>query len=365
MIKLMDLCAEYKKIKQEIDEGIREIVEAQQFTDGGHINKFEKEFSKYLGIKNCVGVSSGSTALDLSLLALGIGENDEVIVPSFTFIATAEAVSHVGARLVFADSDYETQNIDVDKLKSLVTKRTKAIIPVHLYGNPCDMDRIMEFAREYELKVIEDAAQSQGAIYKGRRVSTIGDVGCFSFYPAKNLGAYGHAGAAVTNDDKLAEEIRLLSNHGRMTHYDHKMVGYNYRMDSIQAKVLSIKLTHLEEWNKRRRRLAEIYSDSLKDLPIGLPQRDNDKIPVYHLYVIRTDRRNELAEWLKKKGIETRIHYPLPLHLQSAYRHLGYREKDLSVSERLAREVLSLPLYPYLEEDKAYMVIEKVKEFFS
>lgn len=365
MIKLIDLGAEYRMIKQEIDEGIREIVEAQQFTNGGHIKRFEGEFSKYLGIKNCVGVSSGSTALDLALLALGIGEGDEVIVPSFTFIATAEAVSHVGAKPVFADSDYDTQNIDVCKLKSLVTRRTKAIIPVHLYGNPCDMDEIMEFTREYELKVIEDAAQSQGAIYKGKKVSTIGDVGCFSFYPAKNLGAYGHAGAVVTDDNELAEKVRLLSNHGRSTHYNHEMIGYNYRIDSIQAKVLSIKLAHLEECNERRRRLAEIYSDSLKDLSIGLPPRDNNKIPVYHLYVIRTDKREELVGWLKEKAIETRIHYPLPLHLQPAYRHLGQGVSDFSISERLAREVLSLPLHPYLEEDKVYTVIEKMKEFFS
>ncbi|OYD13623.1 erythromycin biosynthesis sensory transduction protein eryC1 [candidate division WOR-3 bacterium JGI_Cruoil_03_44_89] len=365
MIKLIDLGAEYGRIKSEIDEGIREIVEAQQFTDGGHIGRFEEEFSKYLGVKNCVGVSSGSTALDLALLALGIGEGDEVIVPSFTFIATAEAVSHVGAIPVFADSDYDTQNIDVDKLKPLLTGKTKAIIPVHLYGNPCDMDGLMDFAREYELKVVEDAAQAQGAVYNGRKVSTIGDVGCFSFYPAKNLGAYGHAGAAVTDDDELAEKIRLLSNHGRRTHYAYKMVGYNYRMDSIQAKVLSIKLTHLKEWNERRRKLADIYTESLKDLPMGLPKRDDDKIPVYHLYIIRTDRREKLVEWLKERGIETRIHYPLPLHLQPAYGHLGYVEGDLPVSERLAREVLSLPLHPYLEEDKVHTVIESVREFFS
>jgi len=365
MIRLMDLGTEYRKIKQEIDKGIREIVDAQQFTNGGHINRFEEEFARYLGIRNCVGVSSGSTALDLALFALGIGEGDEVIVPSFTFIATAEAVSHVGAKLVFCDSDYDTQNINVDRLESLITKKTKAIIPVHLYGNPCDMDRIMELARRYGLKIIEDAAQSQGAMYKGKKVSTIGDAGCFSFFPAKNLGAYGHAGAVVTDDGELADKVRLLSNHGRRAHYYHEMIGYNYRMDSIQAKVLSIKLVHLEEWNENRRRLAEIYTDSLKDLPIGLPQRDNDKIPVYHLYVIRTDRREELAEWLKENGIETRVHYSLPLHLQPAYKHLGYKEGDLPVSERLAKAVLSLPLYPYLEEDKVHMVIEKVREFFS
>ncbi len=362
MINLIDLVREYGVIKDEIDEGIREIVTNQQFTDGGHIVRFEKEFAEYLGVRNCVGVSSGSTALDLALLALGIGRGDEVIVPSFTFIATAEAVSHVGAKVVFADSDYNTQNIDVEKLKSLITEKTKAIIPVHLYGNPCDMDGIMGLAREYNIKVIEDAAQAQGAVYKGKKVSAIGDAGIFSFYPAKNLGAYGHAGAAVTDDDEITEKIRLLSNHGRTTHYDHKLVGYNYRLDSLQAKVLSIKLKHLDDWNNRRRETAKIYSESLKNLPIGLPEEEGS---VYHLYVIRTEKREELAGWLKEHSIGTRIHYPLPLHLQPAYRELGYKQGDLPVSERLAKEVLSLPLYPYIEKEAVYKVIDKVKEFFS
>ncbi len=362
MIRLIDLCEEYEVIKEEIDEGIREIVTNQQFIDGGHIGGFEKEFADYLGVKHCIGVGSGSCALDLALLALGIGDGDEVIVPSFTFIATAEAVSHIGAKPVFIDSDYKTQNIDVDKIKSLMTTKTKAVIPVHLYGNPCDMDNLIRVTEENGLKIVEDSAQAQGAVYNGKKVSTIGDVGAFSFYPAKNLGAYGHAGAVVTDDDEIAERIRLLANHGRTTHYAHMIPGYNYRMDSIQAKVLSIKLQHLNEWNRRRREIADIYSSALNDLPIQLPE---DNGSVYHLYVIRTEKREELADWLKEKGIETRIHYPLPLHLQPAYRDLGYKEGDLPVSERLAKEVLSLPLYPYLKKDRVWTVIERVKEFFS
>ncbi len=363
MIKVIDLAAEYQRIRDEIDEGLRELIEAQHFTDGGHIKRFEEEFAEYLGVKYCIGVSSGSTALDLSMMALGIGKGDEVLLPSFTFIATAEAASHVGARPVFVDSDYQTQNLDVEMMKGLLTKKTKAIIPVHLYGNPCDMDALMDFARSNNLMVIEDAAQSQGALYKGKKVSTIGDTGCFSFYPAKNLGAYGHAGAAVTDDERIAEKIRLLANHGRWAHYNHQMVGFNYRIDSIQAKVLSIKLRHLDDWNERRRKMARLYSESLKDLPIGIPKET--ETPVYHLYVIRMAEREKLVQWLKENEIETRIHYPLPLHLQPAYRHLGYKEGDLPVCERLSKEVVSLPLYPYIEEEKVRFVIEKVREFFS
>lgn len=363
MIKLTDLKAEYSMIKDEIDEGIHELLEAQHFTNGGHIKKFEEEFAKYLNIGNCVGVSSGSTALDLSLFALGIGKGDEVILPSFTFIATAESVSHVGAKPVLVDSDYETQNIDVIKMRDLLTDKTKAIIPVHLYGNSCDMDAIMDFAQEHNLRIIEDAAQSQGAVYKGKKLATIGDIGCFSFYPAKNLGAYGHAGAVVTDDEKIAEKVRLLTNHGRWAHYDHQIIGYNFRMDSIQAKVLSIKLRHLDDWNERRRKIAAMYSDALSKLPIGLPREI--ETPVYHLYVIRVAEREKLVEWLKKNDIETRVHYPLPLHLQPAYKHLGYCKGDLPVSERLAKEVISLPLYPYIEDDKVKKVIENVREFYS
>lgn len=363
-IPLVDLKAQYRAIKPEIDKAIQETIDSAEFIMGERIRRFEEEFAEYCGAKFAVACSSGTTALHLALLCCGVRPGDEVITVSHTFIATAEAICHCGAVPVFVDIDPETYNIDVNLIEQAITPRTKAIIPVHLYGQPADMDPIIEIAQRYGLKVIEDAAQAVGAEYKGRRVGTIGDFGCFSFFPAKNLGAYGDAGMVITNNESDACRLRMLVNHGRETKYEHKIIGYNYRMDAIQASILSVKLRHLEEWTTTRRRLAQRYNELFKGLPVQTPVEKFHH--VYHLYVIQCDERDELQKALKDEGIATGIHYPIPLHLQPCFQDLrSAREGRFPVTEKIVSRILSLPIFPELTETQQGRIVESIRKFYG
>ncbi|NJD98895.1 DegT/DnrJ/EryC1/StrS family aminotransferase [Thermococcus sp. LS1] len=360
MIPFVDLRREYQAIKDEIDQAIQRVLESGWFILGKELEAFEKEFAEYIGVKHVIGVNSGSDALYLAVKALGIGKGDEVITVSHTFISTVDAIARNGAKPVFVDIDPETYTMDVSQIEKAITERTKAIIPVHLYGHPADMDPIMEIAEKYELYVIEDASQAHGAEYKGRKVGSIGHIGCFSFYPTKNLGAYGDAGAVVTNDDELAEKLRMMRNYGSPKKYYHKFIGVNSRLDEIQAAVLRVKLRHLDEWNEKRRKIAKLYNELLEDSDVITPIEKEWAKHVYHLYVIRHRERDKLQKYLTEKGIKTQIHYPVPVHLQKAYLDLGIRVK-LPVTERISREILSLPIFPYLtdaEIEKIAMVVK-------
>jgi len=331
------------------------------FILGREVEEFEIEYAAFCGASYCVGVASGTAALHLALLACGVGPSDEVITTPLTFIATAEAVSHCGAVPVFADIDPQTCNIDPAKIEATITDRTKAILPVHLYGQPADMDPIRSIARRYGLKVIEDAAQAHGAQYKGKRTGTLGDVACFSFYPGKNLGAYGDAGAVVTNDPGIAQQVRLLRDHGRESKYDHLVVGYGERLDALQAAILRVKLRYLDRWNEARRDAARRYGDLLQSLPVGLPVEMAGAQSVYHLFVIQLARRNDVEECMKGEGIGVGIHYPVPLHLQPAYKNLPGPTRALPQSEKAASQVLSLPLHSDLTEEVQLRVFESLR----
>jgi len=357
-IPLVDLRAQYLSIQAEIDDAIHQVLAKTNFIQGEEVVLFEREFAAFCGVREAIGVSSGTEALRLALLICGVGEGDEVITTPFTFIATAEAVSQVGATPVFVDVDHLTCNLDPEQVERAITEKTKAILPVHLYGTMADMDRISDIARQHGLKVIEDAAQAHGALYKGKPAGSIGDVGCFSFYPAKNLGAYGDGGMVVTNNSQLAEQVRLLRDHGRREKYEHLLLGFNSRLDTLQAAILRVKLKRLAEWNARRRAIAARYRDLLGGLDIGLPVDDESGEPVYYMFVVRTDRRDRLAEALHAQGIATGIHYPIPLHLQPAYSHLGHKIGDFPESERAAQDVLSIPMYPELSEEQIRIVAE-------
>ena len=342
---------------------------------------FEGEIAEYLRVKHAIGVASGTDALLLSLKAIGIGPGDGVIVPSFTFFATAGVVANVGATPVFADIDPQTFNINTESVREIlphppspVTRhasrvtKIKAIIPVHLYGQPADMDEIMRLAKEYDLYVIEDAAQAIGAEHKSRKVGTIGHLGCFSFFPTKNLGAYGDGGLVVTNDDELAEKVRMLRVHGSKPKYYHHMVGTNSRLDALQAAILRVKLGHLDDWTESRRKIAYRYDALLADIPgIVTPYRAPDRTHTFHQYTVRVlgGKRDALQTYLKKRGISTQVYYPLPLHLQPCFRDLGYREGDLPESERASREVLSLPMFPELTEEEQDYVVQAIKAFMA
>lgn len=362
MIPLVDLKAQYAAIQSEIDAAIQRVVSNTNFILGEEVYSFEKEFAAFCGADYCVGVASGTAALHLALLAFGVGPGDEVISTPHTFIATTEAISQTGARPVFIDIEPDGYNLDPNQIEAIITPRTKAILPVHLYGQPADMQSISEIAQRHGLRVIEDAAQAHGAEYRGRRVGTWGDAACFSFYPGKNLGAFGDGGAVITNDSEIADKVRLLRNHGRRDKYEHLIEGYGERLDALQAAILRAKLPHLDEWNVQRRTLANRYRQLLDGLPVGVPVEHPRIHPVYHLFVVRTSRRDEIQRHLKSRAIETGIHYPIPLHLQPAYRYLAYREGDFPNTEEAAREVLSLPMYPELSDEQISLVAEAIGE---
>ncbi len=363
-VRLVDLRQQYRAIGSEIDQAIQRVISRASFIMGEEVEIFEREFANFCGAQCSVGVASGTAALHLALLACGIGPGDEVITTPFTFIGTAEAISHCGAKPVFVDIDPATYNIDPTKIEAAVTERTKAIIPVHLYGQPADMDPILAIAHRHGLQVVEDAAQAHGARYKGKRVGTIGDVACFSFYPAKNLGAYGDAGAVVTSNDEIAHKVRLLRDHGRESKYEHLEIGYGERLDALQAAILAVKLRYLEKWNKARRARAQYYNELLADCNVTIPYESPDALHVYHLYVVRTPNRDALLAALKRQGIGASVHYPLPLHRQPAYLlEPGCADVHLPIAETAAAEVLSLPMYPELSKKQQEVVARAIKDF--
>lgn len=365
-IPLVDLKAQYETIKPEIDAAIQRTIDRTAFILGPEAKQFEEHFAEFCGVKHAIGLDSGTAALHLALIALGVGAGDEVITTTHTFVATAEPVSLQGARPVFVDIDPRTYNMDPAQLEAAITPRTRAIIPVHLYGQPAEMDAVLEIARRHKIPVIEDAAQAHGATYRGKRAGSMGTVACFSFYPGKNLGAYGDAGALVTNDDELAGRIRMLRDHGRTSKYEHELTGYGYRLDGIQGAILDAKLKHLPEWNKQRRAHADYYTELLTNLDdsIVLPYEPAHIKGVYHLFVIRTRGRDELLKCLKTQEIEAGIHYPVPLHLQPVYRDLGYARGAFPEAERAAGEILSLPLYPELTHGQMERVVETMRDFY-
>ncbi|MDE3088780.1 MAG: DegT/DnrJ/EryC1/StrS family aminotransferase [Chloroflexota bacterium] len=362
-IPLVDLKAQYATIKPEIDAAMQRVVNNTSFILGKEVAEFEKNFAAFCHAQHCVGTDSGTAALHLALLILGVKAGDEVITTTHTFIATAEVISLIGAKPVLVDIDPRTYNIDPNQIEAAITPRTRAIIPVHLYGQPAEMDTILDIARRHNLRVIEDAAQAHGAEYRGKRAGSLGDVACFSFYPGKNLGAYGDAGALVTNDAALADHARMLRDHGRSEKYAHKLVGYGYRLDALQAAILGAKLPHLDAWNARRREIADYYTELLTNTDIITPYVPPHIQPVYHIYCIRHKNRDGLQKHLKARGIETGIHYPIPLHLQPVYQNLGYHAGDFPHTEKAASEILSLPMYPELTNVQAQQIVDALKEF--
>ena len=365
-IPILDLKAQYKAIRQEVDRAIKKVVKEQDFVLGRELSGLEEEVAAYCGAKHAVGVASGTDALILSLKALGIGEGDEVITSPFTFFATAEAISIVGARPVFVDIDPKTYTINPTLIESRITSNTRCIIPVHLYGQCADMGPILDIAKRHNLKVIEDAAQAIGAAYKGKKAGSMGDIGALSFFPSKNLGAFGDAGMVVTNDKALAEEIRGLRVHGASGAYIHKKIGMNSRLDNLQAAVLRVKLKYLDRWLRARRNNAEYYDERFKKLPLSLPHVPAHNVHTYHLYALGLKAGSEgIMRFLRDSGIESRVYYPLPLHLQECYRTLGYKKGDLKESEAASRETFVLPVYPELKREEKDYIVKKVKEFFK
>ena len=361
-VSFLDLKGLYLSIKPDVDRAIQEMVSNCSFILGPSVNSFEEEFAKYCGAKYAVGVNSGTAALHLAFTALGVGEGDEVITVPNTFFATASAIVHAGAKPVFVDVDEETYNMDVNLIESKITPRTKAIVPVHLYGNPCNMIKIKEIADKHNLLVIEDACQAHGAMHNGMKVGAFSDAIAFSFYPGKNLGAFGEAGAVVTNNAEVADKVKLLRAHGESPKNTHNVVGYNFRMGGVQGAILGAKLKYLDEWNEKRRNNAELYSSLLK-YNVIIPKVPEENLTSMHLYVIRHQRREALREFLASKGVDTGVHYEKPIHLQKAFSDLGYKEGDFPVAERVMKEIVSLPMCPMLSEEQIRYVCECVKEF--
>lgn len=362
-VPFLDLKAQYLTIKDEINAAINDVIDKTAFAGGPFVAQFESEFSDFCNCGHAIGVGSGTEALWLPLLALGIGQGDEVITVPSTFIATAEAISFCGATPVFVDIDEQTYNMNPNLLDAAITPKTKAIIPVHLFGQTADMDPIMEIARKYNLVVIEDACQSHGSEYMGKRSGSIGDAGAFSFYPGKNLGAYGEAGAIVTNNAELASKIQMFRDHGQSKKYYHGMIGWNARMDGIQGAILSTKLKHLESWTEARRKNASLYNELLSNVDgIITPQESGYARHVYHIYAIRVKNRDKLIERLAEKEIFCGIHYPVPIHLQEAYNFLGLSKGSFPISEKCAEEFVSLPMYPELTEAQIKYTTDEIKK---
>lgn len=364
-IQFVDLKAQYEGIKNEIDSAIHAVLAETAFIGGHHILNFEESFARFCGVKYCVGVGNGTDALFIALKTLGIGAGDEVITVANSFIATSEAITLTGASVVFVDINPKTYNIDTAKIEGKITSLTKAIIPVHLYGQPADMDPILALAKKHNLKIIEDCAQAHGALYKGKTIGSLGDMACFSFYPGKNLGAYGDAGAVVTSDEVLARKARVFANHGRVDKYDHEMEGINSRLDGLQAAVLGVKLKHLDAWSEARRKNAYLYNEYLNGTDLVTPTEMANIKAVYHLYVVRmkSELRQKMQDHLKAKGISTGIHYPIALPNLKAYSYLKHTKNDFPESTKASEEILSLPMYPELSESQIGFVAKSIKEF--
>ena len=389
----MNLKKQYASIKEESDKKVLEVLSSAQYIMGENVREFEKEISEYLGVKHSISVGNGTDALIIALKALGIGKGDEVITTPFTFFATAESISYVGATPVFVDVDIDTYNIDPAKIEEKITEKTKAIMPVHIFGQPCDMDPINEIAKKNNLKVIEDACQAIGSEYKGKMIGTLSDIACFSFFPTKNLGCAGDGGMIVTNDDELATICRALRTHGSGVNgqkayniinnikednvedngadntvynplkYYNYLIGQNSRLDEIQAAILRVKLRKLDDWNNARREIAQYYNEQLKDIELVTPFEADNVKHVYHLYILQSEKRTELVNHLKEKGIATGVYYPIPLHLQKAYKELGYKDGDLPNAEYLSQRTFAIPMFPELTDEEKEYIVEIIKKF--
>src|SRR3989338_4534026 len=362
-IPFFDLKRQYVTLRRDIDSALRAVFEKTAFSGGEFVDIFERQFAKYCGTKYVSGLNSGSSALHLALLSVGIQPGDEVIVPAHTFIASAASVSYIGAKPVFVDCLAETWEIDPMSVETAITKKTKAILAVHLYGVPCDIGTLKKIAKKFKLFLIEDCAQAHGALYEGRKVGTFGDIGCFSFYPSKNLGAYGEGGAIVTNNKRYFEIIVALRSHGEKEKYFHEIVGFNMRMDGIQAAVLSVKLPHLTKWNNRKTQIVAAYRRGITNPRIKLQTIPINVTPAFHLFVVTARDRNKFVKHMRMQGIDTAFHYPTPCHLQKAYAFLGYKKGDLPNTEYVASHCVSLPLFPELTEKEVRRVIDAVNTY--
>ncbi|MGC8971945.1 MAG: DegT/DnrJ/EryC1/StrS family aminotransferase [bacterium] len=365
-IPSFDLKRQYQMLKVEIDQAIQNVLASGQFILGENVRLLEEEIAEYCGTKYAIGVASGTDALLLSLRSCGVGPRDEVITTPFTFFATAEVISHLGAKPVFVDIEPDTLNMDVEQVERIITKNTKVILPVHLFGQMCDMGKLMEIKERYSLFVIEDACQAIGSIYYGKKAGSIGDTGCFSFFPTKNLGAFGDGGMIVTNDEKLKDRLMALRNHGSIKKYYHGELGYNSRLDELQAAILRVKLRHLDDFIKRRQGIAELYTTLLSDIPyVRVPRVKEGRSHTFHQYVIRAENRDELQKCLSDHGIGSTIYYPLPLHLQKVYKDLGYKFGDFPEAEKASKEVLALPMWPELTDEEIKEVAEVIRSFYG
>lgn len=390
-IELIDLKAQYESLSDELNKAALEVLSSANYILGKNVVEFEKEFAEYVGVKHAISVGNGTDALVIALKAMGIGEGDEVITTPFTFFATAESISAVGATPVFVDVDKNTFNIDVTKIEEKITSKTKAIMPVHIFGQSADMDEINKIAKKHNLLVIEDACQAIGGKYKGRNIGSLGDVACFSFFPTKNLGCAGDGGMIVTDNDDLAVIIRALRTHGSgengqkafnllngveedimkaesgndtvynpLKYYNY-LIGYNSRLDAIQAALLRVKLKEIDNWNSKRREIVDIYNNEFKELDLVTPVCDDKNEHVYHMYILQSENRNEVLEKLKARGVATGVYYPVPLHLQKVYKNLGYKEGDMPVSEYLSHRTFAIPVYPELTEEQIKYIVESIK----
>jgi dTDP-4-amino-4,6-dideoxygalactose transaminase len=364
-IPYLDLPAQIRSVRKELDAVIARTLDNCSFCLGPDVVQFEKDFAKFCGAQHCVAFNSGTSALHIALMLLGVGPGDEVITTPFTFVATSWAISYVGAKPVYVDVDDATMNLDPNLIERAITPKTKAIMPVHLYGQPFDIDPILAICKKHKLPLVEDAAQAHAAKYKGKSIGIFGDISCFSFYPGKNLGAAGEGGALVTNNSAFAARAKSLREHGSTVRYYHDEVGFNYRMEGIQGAVLGVKLPHLQKWTNERRRVAHRYHELLKDTPLQLPREAAGCESAYHLYVVRHPQRDKLKEYLDANGVGCALHYPLPLHLQKCYASLGHKPGDFPLAEKAARECLSLPIYPELTDAQIQRVAEVIKEFFA
>ena len=391
-IPLIDLKAQYKSISEDLDRVTKEVLSSAGYIMGKNVTEFEKEFAEYIGVKHAISVGNGTDALVIALKSLGIGAGDEVITTPFTFFATAETISAVGATPVFVDVEKDTFNIDPSKIEEKITEKTKAIVPVHIFGQSAKMDEINAIAKKHNLKVIEDACQAIGGKYKGRNIGTLGDVACFSFFPTKNLGCAGDGGMIVTDNDDVATIARALRTHGSgengqkaynllnnineeidtvqnaddtvynpLKYYNY-LIGYNTRLDAIQAAILRVKLPHIDEWNAKRREIAKVYDERLKDTDLVTPAVSEENVPVYHMYILQSENREAMLSKLKEKGVATGVYYPVPLHLQKVYKDLGYKEGDMPVAEYLSHRTFAIPVYPELTEEQVDYIIESIKK---
>jgi len=364
-VPYLDLPAQLRGIRKEIDAALARTLDNCSFCLGPDVAQFEKDFAKFCGAEHCVGFNSGTSALHVAMLLAGVGPGDEVISTPCTFVATSWAISYVGAKPVYVDIEDATFNLNPKLVERAITPRTKAILPVHLYGHPFDVDSLLAICRKHKLPLIEDACQAHGAKYKGKVVGTFGEMSCYSFYPGKNLGATGEGGALVTNNAAFAARARALREHGSTVRYYHDEVGFNYRMEGFQGAVLGVKLKHLDTWTRERRRVARRYHELLADTPLQLPREAGYAESAYHLYVVRHSKRDELKKHLEANGVGCALHYPMSLHLQKCYAHLGHKEGAFPIAEKAARECLSLPIYPELTDAQIQRVVSVIKDFFS